>query len=59
MRSDLDAIQGVGPLRKKALLQHFGSVNSISQAGVADIVRVSGISQTLAQTVYEHFHTEG
>lgn len=59
LRSKLDGIQGIGPLRKKALLQRFGSVRGISQAGVADIARVSGISQKLAQNVYNYFHSEG
>jgi len=58
LRSSLDVIQGIGPFRKKALLQQFGSVRGISQAGVADIARVTGISQKLAQTVYDNFHSE-
>ncbi len=58
LRSKLDTVQGIGPFRKKALLQQFGSVRSVSQAGVADIAKVSGISKKLAQTVYDHFHSE-
>ncbi|MDP7642525.1 MAG: excinuclease ABC subunit UvrC [Alphaproteobacteria bacterium] len=55
-RSRLDAIQGVGPSRKKALLHHFGSARGVSQAGLADLERVHGISGALARSIYDHFH---
>ena len=55
-RSQLDGIQGVGPGRKKALLHYFGSARGVSQAGLADLEQVEGISTALAQTIYDHFH---
>ncbi len=55
-RSQLDGIPGVGPGRKKALLHHFGSSRGVSQAGLADLEQVRGISKALAQTIYDHFH---
>ncbi len=55
-RSRLDGIPGVGPSRKKALLHHFGSARGVSQAGLADLERVHGISGALARSIYDHFH---
>jgi excinuclease ABC subunit C len=52
----LDEIPGIGPARKKALLQSFGSAKSISGAGVNDLAAVSGVSVQLAQAIYDHFH---
>lgn len=56
-QSPLDAIDGIGPTRKKALLSHFGSVKSLSGASVDDIAKVAGISPAMAQTIYDHFHS--
>ena len=58
-KSQLDSIPGVGPKRKKALLHHFGSSRSVSQAGLADLKRVQGISHALARTIFGYFHTDG
>jgi excinuclease ABC subunit C len=52
----LDEIAGIGPTRKKALLQSFGSAKSISRAGVSDLAAVPGVSKQLAQAIYDHFH---
>jgi excinuclease ABC subunit C len=54
--SQLDGIKGIGAKRKKDLLQHFGSVKAISEAGVADLKKVVGISQAMAQIIYDFFH---
>lgn len=55
----LDEVPGVGAARKRALLQHFGSAKAVSRAGLEDLKAVSGISATLAQTIYDHFHPDG
>ena len=55
----LDEIPGVGAARKRALLQHFGSAKAVSRAGLADLKAAPGISEALAQVVYDHFHTGG
>lgn len=55
----VDGIPGIGPKRKKALLLHFGSARSIARASVTDLARVDGISQAVAQTIYDHFHPNG
>ena len=52
----LDEIQGVGPARKRALLQHFGSAKAAGRAGVTDLAAVEGISTQLAQKIYDHFN---
>ncbi len=52
----LDEIDGIGPGRKKALLQAFGSARAVSKASVADLEAVEGISKSLATSIYEHFH---
>jgi len=52
----LDEIQGIGPTRKRALLQHFGSAKAVSRAGIADLAAVGGISAQMAKTIYDHFH---
>ena len=54
--SPLDEVPGIGPARKRALLQHFGSAKAVSRAGVADLEAVDGISAQMAKTVYDHFH---
>ncbi len=54
--SPLDEVPGIGPARKRALLQHFGSAKAVSRAGIADLQAVGGISAQMAQTIYDHFH---
>lgn len=56
-RSELDQIPGIGAFRKRALLNHFGSVIGIKKAGVADLEVVKGISKSIAQKIYNHFHS--
>ena len=57
-KSPLDDVPGIGPRRKKALLLHFGSARSVSRASVADLLTVEGISEAVAQKIYDHFHQE-
>lgn len=57
-RSPLDEIQGVGGIRKKALLHHFGSARAVSEAGLTDLESVDGISRAMAVKVYDWFHPE-
>lgn len=55
-KSTLEAIPGLGPKRRQALLKHFGGLPGVTSAGVEDLTRVTGISQALAEKIYEHFH---
>ncbi len=52
----LDEIDGIGPSRRRALLNHFGSAKSVSKAGIEDLKAVEGISAEMAQKVYDFFH---
>ena len=55
----LDDVPGVGAARKRALLSHFGSAKAVSRANLADLRAVDGISEGLAQKVYDFFHEKG
>jgi len=52
----LDDLPGVGAARKRALLTHFGSAKAVSRAGLPDLKAVDGISDALAETIYDFFH---
>lgn len=54
--SVLDAIEGLGPVRRKRLLRAFGGSRQIARAGVRELTQVEGISNAMAQRIYEHFH---
>ena len=55
----LDDVPGVGAARKRALLAHFGSAKAVSRAALADLKAVEGVSDALAQKVYDFFHENG
>lgn len=58
MANPLDEIAGIGAARKRALLQHFGSAKAVSRAGLADLMAVEGISESMAQKILDHFHSD-
>lgn len=45
LTSVLDDIQGIGPVKKKRLLMHFGSIEGIRQAAVAELLQIPGINK--------------
>ncbi len=55
-KSPLDNIEGVGAKRKKALLLYFGSAKAIESVSVDDLMKVEGISRSIAQKIYDYFH---
>ncbi|UWQ26669.1 excinuclease ABC subunit UvrC [Leisingera aquaemixtae] len=55
----LDEVPGVGASRKRALLSHFGSAKAVSRANLSDLKAVEGISEALAERIYDHFHGSG
>ncbi len=55
-RSPLEQIDGIGAKRRQRLMQHFGGLQGVSRAGVDDLSRVPGISQELAQRIYDVMH---
>ena len=54
--SPLEGITGMGPKRRQKLLQQFGGLQEVKRAGVEDLARVDGISEALAQKIYDVFH---
>ena len=52
----LDDIEGIGARRRRALMNHFGSAKAVSRAGIEDLKAVEGISEEMAQRIYDHFH---
>jgi excinuclease ABC subunit C len=52
----LQEIPGVGPARKRALLQHFGTLKAIERASVSDLALVAGLSAETARKIYDFFH---
>ncbi|MEL6511769.1 MAG: excinuclease ABC subunit UvrC [Pseudomonadota bacterium] len=55
----LDDVPGVGATRKRALLAHFGSAKAVGRANLADLKAVDGISDAMAETIYDYFHERG
>jgi excinuclease ABC subunit C len=53
--SGLEDVPGIGTLRKKALLHHFGSAKAVQEAALDDLVRVPGISLNVAKKIHDHF----
>jgi excinuclease ABC subunit C len=52
----LQEIPGIGPTRKRALLQHFGTLKAIERASEADLAKVPGVSAETARKIYDFFH---
>ena len=57
--SPLDEIPGIGPARKRALLLHFGTAGRVRAASLEDLQRAPGVSEAVAQTVYDFYHPSG
>jgi excinuclease ABC subunit C len=55
----LDDVPGVGALRKRALLAHFGSAKAVSRAALPDLMAVNGISEAMAKAIHDFFSTKG
>ena len=52
-KSELDDIQGIGKVKKQALLKQFGSVKKIKQASIEELMKVKGITKELAERLKE------
>jgi excinuclease ABC subunit C len=55
-RNPLDEIGGVGPARKRALLDRFGSARGVANANLSELELVDGVSKELAQRIFAFFH---
>ena len=56
VKNPLDEVAGIGPGRKRALLNRFGTAKAVSRAALNDLKSVDGISEQMAQAIYDHFH---
>ena len=54
--SILETIPGLGPAKRRQLLKHFGGLQGVLRAGVADFEKVTGIGAALARSLYDHLH---
>lgn len=55
--SVLDDISGIGPARRKRLIEHFGGLQGLQRASEAELSRIPGISEALAKQVYAALHS--
>ena len=51
LASPLDAVPGIGPVKRRRLLTHFGSIEAIKQASVEDLIAIQGITRADAETL--------
>ncbi len=51
----LDDVPGVGPVKKRALIRHFGTAKAVSRASYDDLVKVPGINEATARAVFDFF----
>ena len=50
-KSELDEIEGIGPVKKRLLLQKFGSIKKIKEASIEELAKVKGINEELAKKI--------
>jgi len=55
-RSTLEKIAGIGPRRRRSLLNHFGGLQGVNKAGIEELSSVPGISQLLAEEIFRALH---
>jgi excinuclease ABC subunit C len=54
--SILETVPGLGPARRRAILTHFGGLQGVLRAGVADLEKVAGVGASMARSIYDHLH---
>ena len=58
IKSVLDEIEGIGPARRKALMQHFAGIENIMVADIETLSKTPGMNKKAAEAVYNFFHTK-
>ncbi|WGL63145.1 excinuclease ABC subunit UvrC [Pseudomonas sp. CW003PS] len=56
--STLEEVPGIGPKRRRELLNHFGGLQELSRASAEEIAKAPGISKKLAELIYDTLHSE-
>lgn len=56
LRTILDEVKGIGPSRRKALLQHFGSLEALMEASVEELAKVPGMNRKVAEELWQFLH---
>lgn len=56
VNSVLDGIEGIGPVRRKALMKHFLDIDKIRNASVEQLMEAEGITENVAVNIYKYFH---
>ncbi|HEY6452150.1 MAG TPA: excinuclease ABC subunit UvrC [Steroidobacteraceae bacterium] len=54
--SVLETVPGLGPARRRAILTHFGGLQGVMRAGIADLEKVAGVGAAMARSIYDHLH---
>lgn len=57
--SSLEKLEGIGPARAKAIMEHFGSLSKLKEASVEEISCINGISTAIAENIYRQIHEKG
>ena len=56
LSSFLESLEGIGPVRRKALLRHFGSLDALKEASLKEIRAVEGMDSRSAENLYDHLN---
>jgi excinuclease ABC subunit C len=56
LKSDLEAIEGIGPAKKKNLIRQFGGIQEVKRASIEDLLTIDGINKALALRIYNFFN---
>lgn len=56
--STLEEVPGIGPKRRRELLNHFGGLQELSRASAEEIAKAPGINKKLAESIYDALHSE-
>ncbi len=58
LQAELESIEGMGRIRLRKLLAHFGTIETVASASVMDLARAPGMTRPVAERLFLHFHPE-